>query len=435
MARKPTLQEIFVDHFDGVMSSDRLSAPQIKAAHAIMRCRSEALGGHEQRCPEGHYSRIQHHSCKHRSCPCCAERAKQRWLEQERGRLLPCDHFHVIFTVPHELLELWRYNRRVFAACLFDASRDTLLQLLGQDRHLGATPGIVLALHTWGRTLSPHPHVHALVTAGGLTSRGQWREVRGDYLVPAAVIKAVYRGILLSRLNEALEAGRLRAPAGQDDRSVRRTFAAAAAKGWNVRIQSRYGHGKGVALYLSRYVAGGPIANTRALSVKDGHVRFRYRDHRDGKQKTRRLAAGEFIRQLLWHVPEPGQHLVRHVGLYAHAARRKRAQCREQLGATVPELPAGAVAISWKEYLVSIGKADLVCCPQCGRELVEGQAIPPRPGWKQNSNRRRSTGAAMREAGAQPVVEPAPLEPSLSHRDLATPVGASLFLAARGPVN
>jgi len=125
----------------------------MRAAGAIMACRTQALGGHEQRYPEGHYSRTQYHSCRHRRCPRCAERSRQLPLVQERERLLGCDDFHAIFTAPHELIGVWRYNRQMFAAALFDACRETLLELPGQERYLGAKPGIVLALHTWRRTL------------------------------------------------------------------------------------------------------------------------------------------------------------------------------------------------------------------------------------------------------------------------------------------
>lgn len=215
MARKPTIQDVFVQHFDEVRRSGRLSAPQQRAGHAIVACRTEAMGGHEQWCPDGHFVRTQRHSCKHRSCPMCADKARSEWLDKEQQRLLPCDHFHVIFTVPHELVALWRYNRREFTAALFGACRDTLLQLLGQPRHLGAKPGIVMALHTWGRTLNEHPHIHCLVTAGGVTGDGGWRDVAGDYLLPAAVVKPVYRGKLLQMLSDAMRDGRLCAPHGQ----------------------------------------------------------------------------------------------------------------------------------------------------------------------------------------------------------------------------
>ena len=120
-------------------------------------------------------------------------------------RLLPCDHFHVVFTLPHELNALWAYNRAWSADHLFRAAAETLQQLLDDERHLGAKVGMVVSLHTWGRTLSFHPHVHVLVTGGGLAA-GQWRSRRRDYLLPAAVLKAKFRGKWLAWLNQAYEA-------------------------------------------------------------------------------------------------------------------------------------------------------------------------------------------------------------------------------------
>ena len=384
MAGKPTIQEVFVHHFDEVRHRGKLSAPQQRAGHAIVACRTDAMGGHEQRCPDGHFVRTQYHSCRHRSCPTCAEKAKGEWLDRQQDRLLPCDHFHVIFTIPHELLPLWRYNRREFTDALFGACRDTLLQLLGQDRHLGATPGILMALHTWGRTLNQHPHIHCLVTAGGLTAQGEWRDVAGDYLLPAGVVKPVYRGKLLAELSHAMRGGRLRAPEGADVACMEDLLRAAAGKKWNVRMESRYGHGKGVAKYLSRYVRGGPIANTRIVGAADGRVRFRYKDHRDGKYRLRCLEAPRFVEQLLWHVPEPGQHTVRHVGLYAHACKERRERCRALIdpGATCTQAPQRQ---SWQAYMASIGHGATTRCPHCGRALLRGAAIAHRHRRQQNS--------------------------------------------------
>lgn len=302
MASRPTIQSVFAEHFGSLCAEGRLSAPQYRAGRAIVACRSQAMGGHEQRCPKGHFVRRQYHSCRHRSCPTCSGKTKTEWLDKIQQRLLPCDHFHVIFTVPHELLSLWRYNRREFTATLFAPCRDTLMQLLEQDRHLGATPGVLMALHTWGRTLNQHPHIHCLVTAGGLTKQSQWRAITVDYLLPAAVVKAVYRGKLLERLTDADRQGRLTCP--RDETSVVSLLRAAARKRWNVRLESRYGHGRGVAKYLARYVRGGPITNSRIASTTEGHVRFRYRDHRDGKNKIRTLTTHRFMKHLLWHVPE-----------------------------------------------------------------------------------------------------------------------------------
>jgi hypothetical protein len=164
---------------------------------------------------------------------------------------------------------------------------------------------------------------------------------------------------------------------------------AAAAKKWNVRLESRYGHGKGVAKYLSRYVHAGPIANTRIVGADDGQVRFRYKDHRDGKYRVRCLEAPRFIEQLLWHVPEPGQHTVRHVGLYAHACKERRERCRALIDPRATRSQAHQRQ-SWQAYMASIGHGATTRCPHCGRALVRGAAIANRKRRRQNSQSRWS---------------------------------------------
>ena len=429
MARKPTLQDVFVQNFDELTKQRRFPLPQLKAAEAIRSCRTEALGGHEQHCPHGHHHRVQYHSCRHRSCPQCAERARAQWMEQERERLLPCDHFHAIFTVPHELVPLWHYNRRAFASALFDASRDTLLQLLKQERHLGATPGIMMALHTWGRTLNAHPHIHCLISGGGLTSDGEWRPVKGNFLLPAAVVKRVFRGKLLSRLRDDLDSGRMKAPRG-DRPKVDYWLKSAARKEWNIRLQGRYSHGRGVAAYLSRYVRGGPISNTRIVGMEDGRVQFRYHGHQDGRAKLRSVAVERFMEQILWHVPEPGQHTVRHVGLYAHTCRDKRMTCREQMGAPTQE--ARKARPDWQSYLTTLGHAESTCCPSCGAGLVRGYTVPPRRGRDQNSRVKR-TPPPGHGGGVQRGVEPDPSQSSATSS--ARDGSRHFYLAQCGPVN
>lgn len=179
-----TPQAIFQKCFDSFSHTRRLSQHHRKAAQSIIECRTAALGGHIQRCPEGHVEGVWYDSCGHRSCPQCSHLRRERWLERQKARLLACDHFHVIFTIAHELHQLWWLNTRLMIEFLFQSARDTLLELLQDDRHLGAVPGVVISLHTWGRTLSLHPHVHCLVTGGGLSPTGEWRAVRNGYLLP-----------------------------------------------------------------------------------------------------------------------------------------------------------------------------------------------------------------------------------------------------------
>ena len=167
-----TLQTIFQDAFPAYEALYPLPVHVRKAARAIMQCRTAALGGHVQACPDGHVSRIWYNSCRHRSCPQCAYLQTERWLVPQQTRLLACDHYHVIFTLPHALNPLWLANVPRMTTLLFQTVRDTLGTLLAAPKYLGAQPGILMALPTWSQTLVLHPHVHCLVTGGA--DPGEW---------------------------------------------------------------------------------------------------------------------------------------------------------------------------------------------------------------------------------------------------------------------
>jgi len=334
-----TIQALFRRDFAAYARARRLPLYLHKAARAIMRCRTADLGGHVMGCSAGHVAGVWYNSCRHRACPQCAKLQIDRWLAGWQQRLLPCAHFHVVFTLPHELLELWQRNRRRFCDQMFQAARDTLFELLGDDRYLGAQPGVIMALHTWGRTLTLHPHLHCLVTGGGLGADGQWRASPGGYLLPAGVVKAVFRGKLMERIRHDLACGELSAPPHLSSIQLSNLLRRLYAKRWNVRIQARYGHGRGVISYLARYVRGGPIRNRRILELGDHSVTFSYLDHRDGRWKTMTLTAHEFLRRLLWHVPEPRSHVVRHYGLYARQAVAQCDAARHALAQTTSSSP------------------------------------------------------------------------------------------------
>ena len=367
-----TVQSIFKSFFDAYASEHRLPLKHHQAAQAIMTCRTPEQGGHVQRCPDGHESHIQYHSCRHRSCPKCNALPKAQWAHKQYQRLLAVDHYHVIFTLPHELLPVWRYNQRWFANILFEAVSDTLMTLAQDARHLGALPGMILSLHTWGRNLSLHPHIHCLISGGGLSADGHWRNVQHHYLFPARVLRALYQGKLLAALWRALHAGELQLPPDTTATALRHSFKSLARKKWNVRIQPPYRHGRGVMGYLARYVKGGPIGDHRITAADTQQIRFLYQDHRDGKHKTHQLSATHFIERLLDHIAEPRQHVIRHYGLYGHKARDKRNACRAQLGQGTEEK---LEKIGWDDFLRQSNAKHKGECSQCGKRLVRGEAI------------------------------------------------------------
>jgi hypothetical protein len=346
-------------------------------AAAVMACRTAALGGHLWRCPAGHVHRVQYNSCKHRACPQCGGLASEQWLDRLRARLLTCDYYHLVFTVPHELNRLWQWNRVAFGELLLTTVRETLLTLTADPRWLGAQVGLVLSLHTWGRSLTVHPHVHALITGGGWTPDG-WKATKRGYLVPMAVVLALFRGKLVAHLQQALSSGQLALPPDSERAAWHTLVAQLRHRHWNVHLAGCYAHGRGVGTYLARYVRGGPLKASQLLAYRHGQVTFRYTDHRDARSKAMRLSTADFIARLAEHVPERGMRLVRHVGLFAPGNRARLAQCRQQLGM----LPLAAVPpLTGALFLQRLGLPLMTCCPVCGQALIpvilERHRAPP----------------------------------------------------------
>jgi ribosomal protein S27AE len=336
-----------------------------------MNCQSEELGHEEWLCPDDGQVQKEYHSCRHRSCPRCNTGLTHDWLEKIQARLVPSDHYHVIFTLPHELNALWQYNRAWFSDRLFKAAAETLQQLLSDERYLGAKVGLLASLHTWGRTLSFHPHIHMLVTGGGLTPAGEWVASKQDFLLPVGVIKAKFKGKWLSWLNEAYAEGEIKLPDDWREQDWKKALTKIARKNWNIRIQGGYRHGKGVANYLSRYVRGGPIKDSRLIATNNGTVSFQYQDYRDGKTKVMQLSTDHFINRVLTHVPVKGRHHVRYYGLYVPGAQQQRDIVRIALGVT-------------SEQRVEKDKKERNC-PECGRALIHFKSTRSKNSYIKNA--------------------------------------------------
>jgi hypothetical protein len=362
---RASLQDVFRQHFGEYSKAHTLHPREHRAAYCISQCFRPDMGSHLLACPQGHYQVIQHHACRHRSCPRCAGAPRQRWLGTVMPKLLGCAHFHVIFSLPHVFLALWEFNRTAMAQMLFDAARSCLLALCADERHLGAMPGLLMALHTWGRNLSEHPHLHCLVTAGGLDAGGAWRDCRAKFLLPVEPLRRSFRGRFLGALEHALREQRLALPDPLGARHWQAIVHQQWRSHWNLEIKPPYAHGRGVALYLSRYVKGGPLGSDRRLHLNDDLVCFAYLDHREGKRKNLTLHASEFISRVLWHAPPKGQRCVRYAGLYASAHRRQHQLSQKLLApAPTPVLP-GSLACHQFEFKPSPPP----CCPTCKTPL------------------------------------------------------------------
>lgn len=368
-----TVQAILEQHYDEFAAGHPLSSDMRRAAEQMRRCRTAALGGHVASCPDGHHHRIVYHSCRHRSCPQCSALPRERWLEGWKGRLLDCPHVHCIFTTPHHLLPLWRYNKRKFAEALFAAAVASLRQLLADPQYLGARVGLLAALHSWSQTLAAHVHLHVLVTFGGWTDDGRWVAPKKSCLLPRKVLMQVFRGKLRSELLSLLRCGELVIPPDTTEARLRGLLNKLGRTVWNVKVQERYDHGAGVATYLARYLKGGPISNGRLVGLRDKQVWFTYRHGSDGeggrgRRSVMRLPVDAFLSRLLEHVPPKGFQVVRGYGLYAGSKRADLNAARAACGQAPVCDPLPTV--TWQELCVRLGHPDAGRCPVCGQQLI-----------------------------------------------------------------
>jgi hypothetical protein len=322
--------------------------------------------------------RIWYNSCRHRMCPQCAWVQIEHWLARQKARLLTCDHDHAIFTMPHELNDLWLANVEVMSGLLFASVHDTLVELLGDGKYLGAKPGMIATLHTWSQTLILHPHIHCLVSGGGLSETGQWVAVSHGFLLPRRVVMALFRGKLLAAIRQELAHGRLQLPQGTRPQPLDNRLNKLGRQKWHVHIRERYPHGAGVLIYLARSRRGGPLSPRRLLACDGQQVVFRYEEWAKGpggqaKPGTMRLPLEQFVGRFLLHVPPPHAVRVRGWGLYAYAEGAVRAQCRQQLRQGPAEPPEGVEA---PREAPGRGEAMPEHCPVCGQRLVCTVLIP-----------------------------------------------------------
>ena len=329
--------------------------PARRALAAIRRCRTPELGGHVYRCADCSGTDFTYHSCHHRACPRCGGNRTAAWTAKQEARLLPVPYFLVTFTVPQELRGAFARQPERMHAVLFRESAGALQQVAAERRLLGAELGFVGVLHTWGRRLQHHPHVHYIVPGGGLSADGRtWVPARqADWLLPVAKLAAVFRG----RMEEAL-----RAEAPAEHASI----PAGSWRGrWVVHTQPA-GSGEAVVRYLARYVHRTAISDERIVALNDESVTFRYTDTQTRQRRECTLSAAEFLRRYLQHVPPPGQHRVRYFGWLHPSAKMRRMKVETLLAKPIIVASSPPEAGPWH-----------LRCPHCERfSLVRVGSLP-----------------------------------------------------------
>src|SRR5262252_1059803 len=350
-----------------------LSLGQLKVMSAIEQCRSAALGGHVLRCCACEQLEIAYNSCRNRHCPKCQASAALRWLEARQADLLPVEYYHVVFTLPAPIAAIAYYNKAPIYDLLFEVAAETLRTIAADPKHLGAQIGATLVLHTWGSSLTHHPHVHGIVAGGGLSPDGEhWVACKPGFFLSVRVLSRLFRRRFLEELDQAHRRGQLQffgEYAALADASAFATWLAPLREvEWVVYAKRPFAGPAAVLAYLSRYTHRVAISNSRLLALDERGVTFRCKDYR-AKGRTRyksmTLDAHEFMRRFLLHVLPGGFHRIRHYGLIANAARREQlARARALLGVvptTVAPQPPDAPAVNIQPTFV---------CPHCGAAMI-----------------------------------------------------------------
>lgn len=332
-----------------------------RALEAIETCRTAALGGQVWRCEACASEVFSYHSCGNRSCPKCHTKQTEEWLERRRAEMLPVPYFHVTVTVPAELRAALRAHQRDGYAALMQAAAGAIIDLARDPRFVGGTVAVLAVLHTWDRQLNFHPHVHCLVSGGGISEDGTtWHPARRRFLLPVKALARLVRG----RLRDLL---RRRCPDLVVPDAV-----------WHlpwIAHVTAWGEGEQAVLdYLARYVFRIAISNARITGLDEAGVTFRYQDRKSGQQRSCRLGGEEFLRRFLQHVLPRGLHKVRYFGPWHPARRADAARVRQMLrlqapppAGPVPEPPVPPPDPAAADTAVAVPPVEPRLCPHCHR--------------------------------------------------------------------
>lgn len=374
----PTFEvaDIFRAHGERYRAQHPLPSYQLRLMWAIESCRTAVLGGHVEICGHCFHERISYNSCCNRHCPKCQNLARTKWLESRKAELLPIDYYHVVFTIPEQINDLGLRNKELFYKLLFATSAATMRIIAADPQHLGAELGFFSILHTWGQNLLFHPHIHCVVTGGGLNAdHSAWIPCKPKFFLPVKVLSALFRKLLLKALELAFQNKQLQFPgqiAALADPSVFRALIEPLKKiKWVVYAKAPFGGPPQVLEYLGRYTHRVAISNQRILALDGDQVTFQYKNYRSSdSQKSRHMTISpeEFIRRFLLHSLPPGFQRIRHYGLFASRNKKKNlVLCRQLLNAdTDGLLPSIAQVQAVVDQLLEACRD----CPVCHAGLM-----------------------------------------------------------------
>lgn len=372
------------DYLDGRPGA--VSPAKKRVLRDLADCRTAALGGHLDRCDQcGHEEGISYNSCRNRHCPKCQAAAQADWLDARQAELLPVEYFHVVFTVPSEITAIAGQNKKTVYNILFRASAETLQQIAGDPKHLGAEIGFLSILHTWGQNLIDHPHIHCVVPGGGLSPDGtRWLSCPKGFFLPVRVLSRLFRGKVLDQIKQAFQRGELSFQGQLSHLNNPAAFSSHIAptyeKEWVVYAKAPFAGPEQVLKYLACYTHRVAIANSRLISMKDGKVTFWWKDYAHGNRRRKMtLDATEFLRRFLLHILPRGFVRIRYYGFLANRAKANKLElCRRLLGQ--PPSSSDASPDSFEFDAPENEPARPRQCPVCETGTMLRLRVPREPG-------------------------------------------------------
>ena len=358
------IQQILNKGIDEYIKKHKVVGYKQKVIKAIKDCKTEKLGAHKYICDECGHEEIAYNTCRNRHCPNCQIGKKLKWIEARKAEVLNVKYYHVVFTIPSEIYTVVLQNQEKMYKILFKASAETLQELAGDEKYLGAEIGFFSILHTWGQNLMYHPHIHCVVTGGGLTEAEKWKEKEEDFFIPVKVMSRKFRGKFLSYMKKEKlkyygENEYLDNPENYDN-----LIQIMYNKEWVVYCKEPFNNAESVIQYLGRYTHRVAISNERIIEVEDDKVTFKWRDYKDNnKMKEMTITIEEFIRRFLIHILPPKFMKIRYYGILGNRNKKKKLlKCKILTRTKIKE---DNKKLPILELLKKTLGKDFNLCPQC----------------------------------------------------------------------
>ena len=377
------IQQIFDNSWEDYLDNHTLSSEQERVGYSIINCKTKKMGYNVSTCTDCGHTEIHNNSCRIRNCPNCQAVLKEVWIDSRKSEVIDTSYYHVIFTVPAELRSLIYVNQKLLYSLLHKCSSESVLELSRDKKYLGATPGIIQVLHTWGQDLNFHPHIHSIISGGGLSKDLKLKKSRASFFIPVNVLQTKYRKKFLILLDELYKSGKLIIP--ESCIKLRNSYEWNEFRNklynthWNVHIKETF-NGFGNAIeYLGRYTHRIAITNARILSVSDSRVTFRIHNYKSGQDENLTINNEEFIRRFMQHVLPSGFQKIRYYGFLNNRSKKKNLQIIFTIQGH-QRYKSMLSGLSMDEVLKKVWNFDIHICPCCGKSTLRntGKVFPMR---------------------------------------------------------